>query len=482
MREAACVAVEGRALGDLSGLEPTREGLKTLGSLLGRCGGLSPREGKVREQLFDFVLKPREDDRVIVMRGRRVLGVGRVEGPYFFEPASEFAHRHRVRWLSLEEFSLPGESPVTERTLLRELDALESILAVEAHLERVRAPTPEARPRPSRGGARGHVLPALPGLAGRVQEGLERKGQLLLYGPPGTGKTFLAERTARELAAHAAFGRPFEALGPAQREAVLRGSDTEGPLVRVCCFHPSYGYEDFIEGYRPVADGPREGPPRFALRDGLFKRLCLEARRRPHQRFYLVIDEFNRGDVPRILGELLTVLEPGKRGREVLLPLSGAPFLVPENVYLLGTMNTADRSIALLDAALRRRFAFLELMPEPELLGEAEVEGLALGPWLRALNQRILAHVGRDGRNLQVGHAYLLERERPLGDFPRFARVVQEELVPLLEEYCYEDWGALEKLLGDVLVDREARRVRHELFAPEHQAALRDALGALGPP
>ena len=99
-------------------------------------------------------------------------------------------------------------------------------------------------------------------------------------------------------------------------------------------------------------------------------------------------------------GELLTVMEKSKRGKSILLPMSGAPFLVPENVYLVGTMNTADRSIALLDTALRRRFGFLELMPDITRLGKAMVEGIPLGPWLKALNARICEHVGRDGRRL----------------------------------------------------------------------------------
>jgi len=476
MREAGCVAVEGRMLGDLSRIEPSPRGLKDLGQLLGRFGGLPPREGKVREQLFDFVMNVREGDRVLVMRDRKVLGVGRVEGGYFFEASSEFAHRHRVHWLSLEEFPLLGDGRMTGRTLLREIDAPESIAAIEEHLRRVAVAPPGAKPRlPSRSTPL-HPLPELPGVQGRIQAVLERKGQLILYGPPGTGKTYLAEQTVRELAASSAFGHPFDSLSPAEQDAVLRGSETEGPLVRMCCFHPSYGYEEFIEGYRPHPDSQEGEPPRFSLRDGLFKSLCLDARQSPHLRFYLVIDEFNRGDVPRIMGELLTVLEASKRGRDVLLAMSGAPFHVPENVYLVGTMNTADRSIALLDAALRRRFGFLELMPDPDALGTARVEGIALGPWLKALNRRILAHVGRDGRNLQVGHAYFMERGGPLTDFHRFSRVVQEDLIPLLEEYCYEDWGTLEKLLGGGLVDRKQQRVRHELFAPDRRADLIQAL------
>ena len=186
----------------------------------------------------------------------------------------------------------------------------------------------------------------------------------------------------------------------------------------------------------------------FILRDGIFKKLCNDAQARPDHKFYLIIDEINRGDIPRIFGELLTVLEKDKRGKAILLPLTGRPFRVPGNVFIIGTMNTADRSIALLDTALRRRFGFIELMPDISILGDAMVDEIPLGPWLKALNERICEYVGRDARNLQIGHAYLLEKGRPVGDFAMFARILREDILPLLEEYCYEDYGTLEKITG----------------------------------
>jgi 5-methylcytosine-specific restriction protein B len=250
--------------------------------------------------------------------------------------------------------------------------------------------------------------------------------------------------------------------------------------VRFCTFHPAYGYEDFLEGYRPVT-GP-EGHLRFERRDGLFKQVCRDAAARPEVDFYLVIDEINRGDVPRIFGELITLLEKDKRGQSLHLPLSGEAFSVPSNLYLVATMNTADRSIALLDTALRRRFGFRELMPEPRLLrGAVLAERLPLDGWLEALNARILAHVGRDARNLQIGHAYLLEAGRPITDVARFTRVLAEDIVPLLEEYCYEDDEALRAILGRNLVDPERRRIRSELFEPARRDDLLTALLAPTP-
>ena len=265
----------------------------------------------------------------------------------------------------------------------------------------------------------------------RIEAVLERKGQVILYGPPGTGKTYWAEIAAFELAARSAFGKAFDAL-TAEERTVVSGDNTNAGLARWCCFHPAYGYEDFLEGYRPHA---QEGQMLFELRNGIFKTLCEDAGANPHRNFYLIVDEINRGDIPRIFGELLTILESNKRGKTVVLPLSKTPFAVPKNVYVIGTMNTADRSIALLDAALRRRFGFIELMPDSSTLGQTFIEGIPLADWLDALNARICEHIGRDAHNLQIGHSYFLENGHPIRDFAHLRRVLREDIVPLLEEY-----------------------------------------------
>jgi len=241
----------------------------------------------------------------------------------------------------------------------------------------------------------------------------------------------------------------------------------------MCSFHPAYGYEDFLEGFRPEAVN---GQMHFTLRDGVFKTLCKDAQLRPDWRFYLIIDEINRGDIPRIFGELLSVLEKNKRGKAILLPLTGKAFHVPDNVYVIGTMNTADRSIALLDTALRRRFGFIELMPDSSVLGDTVVGSIPLGPWLHALNERICDYIGRDARNLQIGHSYLLEDGRPIGDFSTFVKVMQDDILPLLEEYCYEDYTRLEKILGPSLVDRQKQQFRQELFDASNRDQLVQAL------
>jgi 5-methylcytosine-specific restriction protein B len=304
---------------------------------------------------------------------------------------------------------------------------------------------------------------------------------VIAVGAPGVGKTYWAERTACELAARARFNKPFEDLNSEEKTAIRGSSHSPCGNVRLCCFHPSYGYEDFLEGLRPTI---QNGVMHFAPRDGIFKQLCQDARQAPQENFYLIIDEINRGDLPRIFGELLTILEKDKRDRSILLPLTNQPFRMPPNVYLIGTMNTADRSIALLDAALRRRFGFIELMPDSTHLGNTLVggiDGIPLGPWLDELNQRITTFVGQDARNLQIGHAYFLEKGQPVTDFSTFVHILQDDIVPLLEEYCYADYHKLEQILGKDLVDAKTQQIRYELFGPAQQANLIRALLAMNP-
>jgi 5-methylcytosine-specific restriction enzyme B len=244
--------------------------------------------------------------------------------------------------------------------------------------------------------------------------------------------------------------------------------------VRLCTFHPGYGYEDFVEGLRPRTTSSEEMV--FEPRDGVFKRLCRDASKQgEHRHFFLVVDEINRGDVPRIFGELITIIEQDKRGIRIILPVTGTSFLVPDNVFLIGTMNTADRSISLLDAALRRRFGFVELMPDSTLFAGRNIGGLPLGAWLDALNERLRKYLKRDARNLQIGHAYLLPPQ-PVTSVADFARVLRDDIIPLLEEYCYDDFQTLGDILGKRIVDTDAGRIREELFEPNREEDLIQAV------
>lgn len=464
MRDGSYVAVGWPALGDLSDVTLTQTSKDDLRARMANRYPSTPQAiGKATLQLLRFVAGFEAGDIVLAADGGEILGVGRIGGDYCYMPGEDFPHRRAVDWLSTRSWQLPVSEGL--RTTIHEMrkDARNLVEAERVILE------PQAGMPPPPPGNQAVPLPPpseLTGVLARLSTVLDRKGQVILYGPPGTGKTYWAERAARELAARSWYGKGHATLSDEERAALA-------VAVAMCSFHAAFGYEDFLEGFRPIE---REGVLLYERRDGIFKRLCEEARRRPRAGFYLIIDEINRGDIPRIFGELLTVLEKSRRGRSIKLAMSGDAFSVPDNVFLLGTMNTADRSIALLDAALRRRFGFIELMPDSSVLDGAVVEGIPLGPWLDALNERILKGVRRDSRNLQVGHAYLMHGDRPLTDLGRLGQVVRDDLIPLLEEYCYEDYEALERILGASLVLRDQRRIDESLFRSGREGDLVRAL------
>jgi 5-methylcytosine-specific restriction enzyme B len=480
MRDGSFVSIGWNEVGDLSSATKDEIGKQAIRALVETHypDKNAPVVGNTTRQIVDFRWNIAIGDLVLASDGASVLGIGRVTGEYTYDPSGSFVHRRPVEWLSLEEWKQPDQKPDIEgklTTIYRMKRPLNLIEAEKHILDGLSMQTSEPLPGspPSGPGMPPRPLPRLTGLMERIQAVLERKGQVILYGPPGTGKTYWAEQTAHELAARARFRTSFNALNSEQRAMILGDGKTLYGNIRICCFHPDYGYEDFLEGLRPKVEN---GQMHFEPRDGIFKQLCRDAIAYEDQPFYLIIDEINRGDIPRIFGELLMVLEKDKRGKPILLPLTSQLFRVPKNIFIIGTMNTADRSIALLDTALRRRFGFIELMPDSEPLKKAMVGRIPLGAWLESLNSRIREHVGRDARNLQIGHAYLMKQGLPIADFATFARVVQEDILPLLEEYCYEDYHRLEQILGTGLVDAKAQTIHHELFDLSQQDNLVQAL------
>lgn len=257
--------------------------------------------------------------------------------------------------------------------------------------------------------------------------------------------------------------------------------EPEVSYLRLCTFHPSYGYEEFIEGFRPSLS--TDGHPYYRVEDGVFKQLCSDARQQPDKTFVLIIDEINRGNIPRIFGELITLIEKDKRWRpgcpreySVVLPASQESFAVPENVYLIGTMNTADKSIALLDTALRRRFAFRELLPDSKVLSGVEISGIRLDALLELLNRRIIECVDR---NLQIGHAYFMDAGEPITTAGQLAAILRDRVFPLLQDYCYDDYNVLRQILGDQIVDLKAKRFRPEAVAPGNDEGLLEVVSRL---
>ena len=287
---------------------------------------------------------------------------------------------------------------------------------------------------------------------------------LILYGPPGTGKTF----------------RLMKKYVPRYQEA---GEDRFAFVT----FHQNYAYEDFVEGIRPHA---KDGTVLYKVRWGVLRQICERARKAPDKRFALFIDEINRGNVPKIFGELISLVEvdkrihtdlsgkrvPGCNGLEVTLPYSGDRFGVPRNVDVIGTMNTADRSIALLDSALRRRFRFEELTPRPRLLktiSDGEGGFIDLHQLLETINSRLEHLLHRDQT---IGHSYLYK----VANLEELRRVFAREILPFLQEVFYDDWSQIRLVLADQAVSEEFQLVRtrpqasRQLFPKAEVSAVRD--------
>ncbi len=258
----------------------------------------------------------------------------------------------------------------------------------------------------------------------------------------------------------AEFRRVLELAGLTDLYLDRTPHDLVGFLTSVT-FHASYSYEEFVEGYRPVrTDAPGLT---LELRDGIVKRVARTAGADEPNPYVVLIDEINRANVPRVFGELMTVLEADKRNSPVTLPTSGGRLSLPDNVYLVGTMNTADRSIRTLDAALRRRFAFIELMPDPAVLAGGVVDELQLDVFLENLNRQIVVTAGREK---QIGHSFFLIEDQPLQTADELAEVMHFEVIPLLQEIAFDDYGQLELYLGKEIVDVEEQRLRAAAHDP----------------
>ena len=273
----------------------------------------------------------------------------------------------------------------------------------------------------------------------------------ILYGPPGTGKTYSTIDKALEILRH------YEAIDtiPESRKdkRTIFDKYRANGQIEFVTFHQSFSYEEFVEGIKPNVENEKMT---YEVKDGIFKQICAQARQNKEP-YILIIDEINRGNISKILGELITLIESSKRigasdkekargvgneSLEVALPYSNETFGVPSNLYIIGTMNTADRSIALLDTALRRRFEFVEMMPQWDNEHiSTNCVGVNLQNLLKSMNERIEFLLDREHT---IGHSFFIG----VDSLDRLREVFRLKIIPLLQEYFYDDYAKIDAVLG----------------------------------
>ena len=374
--------------------------------------------------LWQFSREMKPGDVVFVKKGKfKIIGRGVVKSDYVYKPNAvpNFNFRY-VEWTAKGECDYPkGHTPLKTLTDISNytglIEELESQIAEWPPIDRKNKNRGRLQPPPSPkytkedflnevyfDGENYDLLTSL----------LQRKKNIILQGAPGVGKTFAARRLAYSL------------MGMKDKSRVM--------MIQ---FHQSYSYEDFIMGFRPTERG-------FELKQGAFYEFCKAAADDNENDYYFIIDEINRGNLSKIFGELFMLIESDKRGIELRLLYENEKFSVPKNVYIIGTMNTADRSLAMLDFALRRRFAFFELKPGFDTDGfktyQDEVDSDEFNKLIETVKQlnAIIAADDSLGKGFCLGHSFFCNLDE---DDPetRLSEIVNFELVPLLEEYWFDE-------------------------------------------
>lgn len=365
--------------------------------------------------LWQFANEMQEGDVIHAKVGTdTIVGRGIVEGGYYYSAQEpDFRHRRKVRWTHVGKWKVPHEY-IASKTLTdvtpypSEVANCERII-LDAENEPVVAGHPAAYTKADFL----HEVFVSDERYEQMRGLLHYKKNVILQGAPGVGKTFVAKRLAYS----------------------LMGCKDDS-RVEMVQFHQSYSYEDFIMGYRPNANGG------FDLTSGIFYNFCLKAKGDADHSHFFIIDEINRGNLSKIFGELLMLIENDYRGQEIKLAYNQMPFSVPANLYIIGMMNTADRSLAMIDYALRRRFSFVEIEPGFDSEGFKRYQAsLASGAFnrlidaVKALNKKI----GSDdslGNGFCIGHSHFCNQMECSSAWLK--SVVEFDIAPMLREYWFD--------------------------------------------
>ncbi len=413
--DAGIMAIGWDEIGDLS-VFPSKDAMKRR---MKECYDASKSYKNSAHATWQFVHDLKPGDIVFAKKGMHlIVGKGVVEAEYEFDAArSHYKNVRKVNWTHKGEWASPSQGPMKTLTdVTPYTEYVEKVKALFVDMEEEEDTEEQERTYPAYGREKFLSQVYMDETSYDTLVGLlNYKKNVILQGPPGVGKTYAAKRLA------------YSMMGVRDPNRVM--------MVQ---FHQSYSYEDFIMGFRPSETG-------FELRKGVFYNFCKMAEEDSENDYFFIIDEINRGNLSKIFGELFMLIENDKRDIPLQLLYSNEKFSVPGNVYLIGMMNTADRSLAMLDYALRRRFAFYEMKPGFDTDGfRAYQTALDNAKFDRLIScvERLNEAIAADdslGEGFCIGHSYFCGfDEKPLTDQALFC-VVEYELIPLLKEYWFDE-------------------------------------------
>lgn len=367
---------------------------------------------------WNFANKLAINDVIFAKRSNTLVGKGIVTGDYIFDDSrQEYKNIRTVKWLQIGEWEHPGKSVAKRLTdITPYTDYIEKLITIFTpdELDDVDTQPEVDYPEYFSADFLSDVYMSEQDYETLVNV-LKMKKNIILQGAPGVGKTFTAKRLA------------YSIIGAKNPDR-----------VQMIQFHQSYSYEDFIEGYRPTENG-------FTIKKGSFYKFCKLAEDDDENDYFFIIDEINRGNLSKIFGELFMLIEKDKRGIELQLLYSDENFSVPPNVYIIGMMNTADRSLAMLDYALRRRFSFFTMKPGFNTIGfQTYQDSLKSDAFnkliscIKQLNSKIAADISL-GEGFCIGHSYFCGLTAKTATVQTLTSIIEYELIPLLKEYWFDE-------------------------------------------